>query len=113
MGRAREWRVRLLSWLLAAAAGLALYVSFPPRTLWWLAPLAFAMLGALLRGRRPGAGFALGMLFGVGFLMPLLSWTGYFVGSMPWVVLGLFESRFLGLAGAGMAAVSRRPGGPV
>ncbi len=90
-----------------------LYVSFPPRTLWWLAPLAFAVLGALLRGRRPRSGFALGVLFGIGFLLPLLVWIGSLVGSLPWVALVVFESLFLGLAGAGMAVVSRMRGGPV
>ncbi len=113
MSRSRQRGVRLACWLLAAGAGVALYASFPPRTLWWLAPLAFAVLGALLRGRRPGSGFVLGTLFGIGFLLPLLSWTGYFVGSFPWVVLTIFEALFLGLAGAGMAAVSRLRGGPV
>ena len=35
----------------AALSGVLLYVSFPPRTLWWLALPAFAVFGWLLRGR--------------------------------------------------------------
>ncbi|MDQ4118437.1 MAG: apolipoprotein N-acyltransferase [Actinomycetota bacterium] len=112
-GRPAGWRLRVASWAFAAGAGALLYASFPPRTLWWLAPIAFAVLGALLRGRGPRAGFALGTLFGIGFLLPLLSWTGFFVGSFPWIVLVAVESLFLGLAGAGMAVVSRLRGGPV
>ena len=112
-GRSAVWRVRLTCWLLAAAAGALLYASFPPRTLWWLAPVAFAVLGVLLRGRRARGGFAIGALFGVGFLLPLLVWIGSLVGSLPWVALVLFESLFLGLAGAGMAVVSRLRGGVV
>ncbi|TCK23057.1 apolipoprotein N-acyltransferase [Pseudonocardia endophytica] len=109
----RVWRVRLLTWLLATAAGGLLYVSFPPRTLWWLAPIAFAVLGAALRGRRLRSGFALGFWFGVGFQLPLLVWIGSLVGSLPWIALVVFESLFLGLAGALMAAVSRMRGAPV
>ncbi|GEL20414.1 apolipoprotein N-acyltransferase [Pseudonocardia asaccharolytica] len=109
-GRARLWwGVRLLT---AAGAGALLYASFPPRTLWWLAPLAFALLGALLRGRRARTGFGLGFAFGLGFLAPLLIWTGSYVGPLPWLVLAAFEALFIGAAGAGMALVSRLPGAP-
>ncbi|WP_214365298.1 apolipoprotein N-acyltransferase [Pseudonocardia sp. H11422] len=99
--------------LAAATAGVLLYLSFPPRTLWWLAPLAFAVLGAVLRGARVRAGLAYGVLFGLGFLVPLLSWTGGYVGPLPWLVLAGFEALFLGVAGAGMARVSRLPAAPV
>ncbi|MDN5918473.1 MAG: apolipoprotein N-acyltransferase [Pseudonocardia sp.] len=105
--RAAVWGLRLAVWLLAAGAGALLYASFPPRTLWWLALPAFALFGMLLHGAGPRRGFGLGMLFGIGFLLPLLSWTGFFVGPLPWVALVVFESLFLGLAGAGMALVSR------
>ncbi|NMH98105.1 apolipoprotein N-acyltransferase [Pseudonocardia sp. K10HN5] len=98
--------------LIATGAGALLYLSFPPRTLWWLAPVAFALLGAVLRGVRARAGFGYGWLFGAGFLVPLLSWIGSFVGPAPWLVLCAFEALFLGLAGAGMALVSRLPGAP-
>lgn len=56
--------------LLAAAAGVLLYVSFPPRDLWWLAPLVFAVLGPTLRGVRARRGFLLGWVFALGFLVP-------------------------------------------
>jgi apolipoprotein N-acyltransferase len=97
----------------AAGGGVLLYLSFPPRTLWWLALVAFALLGVVLHGRRPRAGFGSGMLFGLGFLLPLLVWTGSFVGDVPWLALALFEALFLALAGAGIAAVSRLPAAPL
>ncbi|MHA6794657.1 apolipoprotein N-acyltransferase [Pseudonocardia bannensis] len=99
--------------LAAATAGGLLYLSFPPRTLWWLAPLAFALLGTVLRGARARAGLGYGVLFGLGFLVPLLSWTGGYVGPLPWLVLAAFEALFLGVAGAGMAVVSRLPVAPL
>ncbi|MFY1679665.1 MULTISPECIES: apolipoprotein N-acyltransferase [unclassified Streptomyces] len=97
----------------AGIAGLLLYLSFPPRTVWWLALPALAILGAVLRGRGPLAGLGLGWLFGLGFLLPLLRWTGVEVGPGPWLALATVEALFLALAGAGIAAVSRLPAWPV
>ncbi|MEV4196146.1 apolipoprotein N-acyltransferase, partial [Streptomyces toxytricini] len=48
--------------LLAAGSGVLLYLSFPPRPLWWLAPVALAVLAGCIRGRRARAGFRLGLL---------------------------------------------------
>ncbi|MET4657839.1 apolipoprotein N-acyltransferase [Streptomyces sp. PvP037] len=110
------WRGRLVRLLPAAAAalsGLLLYVSFPPRTLWWLAVPAFAVFGWVLRGRSWKAALGLGYLFGLGFLLPLLVWTGVEVGPGPWLALALIEAVFVALVGAGIAAVSRLPGRPV
>lgn len=103
----------LLRFVGAAAGGALLYLSFPPRTLWWLALPAFALLTAVLHGRRARAGFGLGLVFGLGFLLPLLVWTGSFVGSAPWLALSALEALLVGAAGAGMAVVSRLPAAPV
>jgi apolipoprotein N-acyltransferase len=97
----------------AVGAGLLLYASFPPRPLWWLALPALAVLGVLVFGRRARAGFGYGFLFGMGFLLPLLTWIGALVGPVPWVALVVLESLFVGLGGAGMALVSRLPAAPV
>jgi apolipoprotein N-acyltransferase len=98
--------------LAAPAAGGLLYLSFPPRPLWWLAPVAFALLTAVLYGRRCWAGFGYGYLFGLGFLLPLLWWIGYDVGSAFPVLLCAAEAVFCGLACAGATLVLRLPGGP-
>ncbi|MCI3275441.1 apolipoprotein N-acyltransferase [Streptomyces cylindrosporus] len=105
--------VRLVPALAAALSGVLLYVSFPPRTLWWLALPAFAVFGWVLRGRSWKAGLGLGYLFGLGFLLPLLVWTGVEVGAGPWLALAAIEAIFVALVGAGVAAVSRLPGWPV
>ncbi|MET9933796.1 MULTISPECIES: apolipoprotein N-acyltransferase [unclassified Streptomyces] len=96
----------------ALLSGFVLYLSFPPRPLWWLAPPAFALLGWALRGRRLRAGFGLGYLAGLGFLLPLLVWTGEEVGPGPWLALAAVEALFVAAAGLGIAAVSRLPGRP-
>jgi apolipoprotein N-acyltransferase len=113
---ARTWARRLVRLLPAAAAvlsGLLLYVSFPPRTLWWLALPAFAVFGWVLRGRGWKEGLGLGYLFGLGFLLPLLVWTGVEVGPGPWLALVAIEAIFVALVGAGVAVVSKLPGWPV
>ncbi|MFI1939734.1 apolipoprotein N-acyltransferase [Streptomyces purpureus] len=97
----------------AVLSGALLYLSFPPRPLWWLALPAFALLGWTLRGRRPRAGFGLGYLAGLGFLAPLLIWTGSFVGAGPWLALVAAEALFVGGTGLGIAVVSRLPAWPV
>lgn len=110
------WRARLARPAPAAAAalsGLLLYLSFPPRPLWWLALPAFAVLGRVLRGRTWKAALGLGYLFGLGFLLPLLVWTGVEVGPVPWLALVAVEAVFVALTGVGVAAVSRLPVWPV
>ncbi|MGQ0716663.1 MAG: apolipoprotein N-acyltransferase [Pseudonocardiales bacterium] len=112
----RDVRRRGLALLRAGTstgAGLLLYVAAPPRELWWLAPVVFALLWALLRGRTGRAGFGYGFAFGLGFFVPLLSWVGEFVGPLPWLALAVVEALVLALAGAGVATVSRLPAGPV
>jgi apolipoprotein N-acyltransferase len=111
--RSRGWAELLARAVGAFGGGLLLYYSFPPRTLWWLAMPALALLGVAVHGRRARAGFGYGFLFGMGFLLPLLTWIGALVGPVPWVALVVLESLFVGLAGAGMALVSRLPAAPV
>lgn len=105
--------VRLVPAAVAALSGVLLYVSFPPRTLWWLALPAFACFGWVLRGRSWKAGLGLGYLFGLGFLLPLLVWTGVEVGPGPWLALVLVEAIFVALVGAAVTAVSKLPAWPL
>ncbi|MEU6486533.1 apolipoprotein N-acyltransferase [Streptomyces sp. NPDC046887] len=111
--RRARWLRRLGRPAAAALAGVLLFLSFPPRPLWWLAIPAFALLGWVLRGRRLRAGFGLGYLAGLGFLAPLLVWTGEEVGPGPWLALVAAEALFVGATGLLTAAVSRLPAWPV
>lgn len=104
---------RLVPAAVSALSGVLLYVSFPPRTLWWLALPAFAGFGWVLRGRTWKAALGLGYLFGLGFLLPLLVWTGVEVGPGPWLALVAIEAIFVALVGVGVAAVSTLPAWPV
>ena len=103
--------------LLVLVAGAGVYVASPPRELWWLVPVSFAVFAAVVRGRSGKVGFGYGFLFGVAYLLPLLGWLDDFLGAefgvWPWAGLTLLEAAFFGVAGAGMARVSRLPGSPV
>ena len=119
-GTTRRWIPRPAVLLRAAAAvvtGFALYEASPPRGLWWLALIALAGLTALVRDRSARAGFGYGLLFGVAYLLPLFGWLldfmGVQFGPWPWLAVSLVEALFFGLAGAGMARVSRLPLAPV
>ncbi|MER5767278.1 apolipoprotein N-acyltransferase [Streptomyces sp. NPDC001985] len=93
----------------AALSGVLLFLSFPPRPLWWLAVPAFALLGWCLHGRRMRSALGLGYLSGLGFLLPLLSWTGEDVGPVPWIALAAVEALFIAFTALGIAAVARLP----
>lgn len=99
--------------LVALGAGVLLYLSTPPRLTWWLAPVGLAVLGWLLWGRRARAGFAYGLVAGLGYLVPLLAWTGEFVGAVAWLPLSLAEAVFIGLTGAAVSVVSGLRGAPL
>ncbi|AXE25222.1 apolipoprotein N-acyltransferase [Streptomyces globosus] len=99
--------------LLAAGSGALLYLSFPPRPLWWLAPVALAVLAGCLRGRRARAASGLGLLHGLGFLLPLLVWTSQGVGPVPWIALATLEALMIALTATGIALVGRLPAWPL
>ncbi|MGW0316729.1 apolipoprotein N-acyltransferase [Streptomyces flavidovirens] len=111
--RGRRMLPRLVAPAAAALSGLLLYASFPPRPLWWLVLPGFALLAWCLYGRRARAAFGLGLLAGLGFLLPLLSWTGEEVGPVPWLALAAAEALFVAVCCAGIAMVTRLPLWPV
>lgn len=110
----RAWLIRFVG---SAASGYLFYLSFAPRPLWWVAPLAFAGLGLVLRGRRFWGGFGLGFLFGFAFFLPLLTWLQAFLGADfgPWPWLGLCAALalYFALAGGVITWVAKLPGAPI
>jgi apolipoprotein N-acyltransferase len=104
----REWRRSAL----AAAAGIALALAFPPFGLWVLSPVAVAALALLTRGRAARQGAWTGFAFGVPFFVLLLAWLRV-VGWDAVAGLSVIEAVFLAALGAGLATVSGLPGWPV
>jgi len=94
---------------LAVASGLALWLAFPSHNLWIMAPIGVALL-ALATCRAPAwQGALLGFLSGLACFLPLLSWSGVYVGSLPWIALAVLESAYIGLLGLTCALLQ---GGP-
>ncbi len=100
--------------LAAVVAGLLLFASFPPRTLWFLAPVGIAILTLVVRGSgRVRGGFGYGIIAGLGFFLPLLPWTGIYVGSVPWLALSAVCAVYVGIFGGLARLVSGLPGWPL
>ena len=96
-------------------AGLALCASFPPVGVWPAAIVGFALLAWALADRSATAvgGMGLGFVFGLSFYLPLLPWTGIFVGAVPWVALSTMCALFPALFGLAAVMLRPLPGWPV
>jgi apolipoprotein N-acyltransferase len=73
---------------LSLVAGLLLFAAFPPVGVWPLAFASPALLVVALSGRSLRAAFTVGLVFGVAFFLPLLSWVINLAG-FAWVALAL------------------------
>jgi apolipoprotein N-acyltransferase len=93
---------------------LCLWLAFPEVDLWWLAPVGVALLGGATLTADAPRGFGLGMLAGWAFFVPVLSWSGVYVGALPWLALATLEALYIaamsavvGYAGRRLAAAGR------
>ena len=93
---------------LAILGGLALWLSFPDHNLWWLAPVGVALVGAATLRAGFRRGFLLGLLAGWAFFIPVLSWSGVYVGAVPWVALATMEAGYVAVMGGLVGWAGRR-----
>jgi apolipoprotein N-acyltransferase len=103
-----------LRWALpvALAGGLALAAAFPPVGIWPLAPLGPALLAVALSGRSLRGSLLTGLVFGVAFFFPLLSWVVN-VAWYAWLGLAGGEAVILAVLALGQRLLLRLPGWPV
>ncbi len=99
------WGPRALG---ALGAGLLLWLAFPEHDLWWLAPVAVALLGAVTVDVGARRGFGLGMLAGWAFFVPVLSWSGIYVGRLPWFALATLQALYVGAMCAAVGFLGQR-----
>lgn len=92
----------------ATISGVLLWLAFPTHNLWWLAPVAVALLGAVTIDMGARRGFVLGLVAGWAFFVPVLSWSGVYVGKVPWFALATLEALYFGAMGAVVGFVGRR-----
>jgi apolipoprotein N-acyltransferase len=94
---------------LAMASGLAMWLAFPSHNIWVLAPIGVALLALATRRAGPWQGAVLGLVGGMACFLPLLSWSGVYVGSLPWIALAALESCYIALLGLICALLQRGP----
>ena len=97
----------VLRLVVALGGGGLLCLAFPTFDVWVAAPAAMALLAWSATGLGARRGFLAGVLFGLAFFVPTLSWSGIYVGALPWLALATLESLFVGLAGALYGWLSR------
>lgn len=96
--------------LAAIAGGVMLYLGYAPATLWMFPMIGLALLAIALAGRGWKSGAGLGLAFGAAWYVPLISWTGIYVGAVPWLALAITESVLVMPAAALIAVASRLVG---
>jgi apolipoprotein N-acyltransferase len=94
---------------LAVASGLALWLAFPSHDLWLMAPVGVGFLALATSGAPAWQGALLGLMSGLACFLPLLSWSGVYVGALPWIALAVLESLYIALLGLVCALLQ---GGP-
>jgi apolipoprotein N-acyltransferase len=91
-----------LPWALAVAltGGLALTAAFPPIGIWPLAPAGPALLAIALWRRSLRASLLAGLVFGLAFFVPLLSWL-LNVAWYAWLALAVAEAVIFAVLAVG------------
>jgi apolipoprotein N-acyltransferase len=92
--------------LVSLAGGLALAASFPPYGAWPLAVAGPALLVVALTGRSLRGSFGCGLVFGLAFFIPLISWL-INVAWYAWAALAISESVILAVLTIGQRVLLR------
>ncbi|WP_460933351.1 apolipoprotein N-acyltransferase [Phycicoccus ginsengisoli] len=93
--------------LTAVVSGLLTAQAFPTSNHWWLAVVGVALLSAAVLGARWRLAALVGLGHGLGFFLPTLSWTGVYVGNLPWAALSVLEALYVVAMCVVTAAVQR------
>jgi len=103
-----------LPWALlaAVAGGVALAAAFPPAGIWPLAAAGPALLVIALYRRGLRASFVVGLVFGIAFFVPLLSWL-INVAWYAWAALAIAEAVIFGVLTVGQRLLLGLPGWPL
>lgn len=93
---------------LAVVGGLCVWLTFPDANVPALGPVGVALLSAAILGTRPRTAAILGLVGGLACFVPTLSWSGIFVGPVPWLALATVEALYVAAMCAIVAAIHRR-----
>lgn len=98
--------------LLSIAAGFVLFLGFDPVGFGPYVIAGVALMTIALIGRRPVAGFGLGVLTGAVYFALLMRWM-LIIGIDAWALLAVYCALWIGLVGWGTVLVTRLPLWPV
>jgi apolipoprotein N-acyltransferase len=90
-----------LALLIALAGGVALAAAFPPAGIWPFAAAGPALLAVALRRRSARGSLAVGLVFGIAFFVPLLSWLVN-VAWYVWAALAVVEAVMFAVLAVGL-----------
>ena len=96
----------------ALAGGLGLAAAFPPAGLWPLAAAGPALLAVALWRRSLRGSFLVGLVFGIAFFAPLLSWV-LNVAWYAWAALAAADTVIFAVLAIGQAMLLRMRAWPV
>ena len=85
---------------MALAGGVALAAAFPPEGIWPFAAAGPALLVVALWRRSLGGSLAVGLVFGIAFFLPLLSWLVN-VAWYVWAALAVVEAMMFAVLAVG------------
>jgi apolipoprotein N-acyltransferase len=74
-----------------------------------MAPIGVALLALATRRAPAWQGALLGLVSGLACFLPLLSWSGVYVGALPWIALAVLESLYIALLGLACSMLQGRP----
>jgi apolipoprotein N-acyltransferase len=80
--------------------GLLTWSAFPDLGWWYAAAPGMALLFLAMRRDSARWNALLGLLWGLAFFVPLLTWADDAVGVVPWLALSVAEAGFVALFGA-------------
>lgn len=99
----------MLRVLAALAAGASITLSLPAHDIWPAAIVGVALLALATRGAGFRFGLVLGLLAGLTYFVPSLSWSGIYVGAVPWLALAVLQALYVAALG-GLVGWAQRAG---
>lgn len=91
--------VSIFKLLIGALSGLFLFSAFAPINFWPGAIVGLAGLFFALKNEGFINRFFAGFICGSTFFLPLLHWSSTYVGSLPWLILGIGQALIFALVG--------------
>ncbi len=82
-------------------------LAFAPYDLWAAAPFSVALLTLAVRGAPLRLSALVGLAAGLGLFVPLMHWTGVYVGPVPWLFLAAYQAAYVVPLAVGSTLVQR------